>query len=126
MTTSPYSTDLRKKVINYIKKGNSKKSASEVFSLHRNTVSGWWTRYKIEGSSCAKPRIGARRRLNLEALVKFVKSNPNSTLFDMASKFNATSAWLSICLRKLGFSYKKKPSPMWKQVKKSEKSTRKL
>ena len=125
MTTSPYSSDLRKKVINYIQRGKSKKSASEVFSLHRNTVSRWWTRYKTEGSSCAKARIGARRRLDLEALEEFVKSNPNSTLFDMSSKFNITTAWLSVSLRKLGFSYKKKPTPMWRQVKKSDKDIEK-
>ena len=125
MTTKPYSSDLRRKVINYLEKGGSKKLASEVFCLHLNTVSRWWKRYKSEGSSCAKPRLGAKRRLNLDALVEFVKSNPNSTLIEMATKFNTSSAWISISLRKLEFSYKKKPLATWRQVKKSEKNTKK-
>lgn len=125
MTTSPYSTDLRKKVIKYLEKGKSKKEASEDFNLHRNTVSKWWIRYKTEGLCSAKPRIGAKRRLNLEALTEYVKSNPNSTLSDMASNFNVSSAWISISLRNLGFSYKKKPSPMWKQTKKNESNIKK-
>lgn len=119
MTTSPYSSDLRKKVINYLEAGKSKKEASEVFDLHRNTVSRWWNRYKTEGSLRAKPRIGAKRRLDLDALVEFVSANPNSTLSNIAIKFGVTASWISICLRKLGFSYKKKSLAMWKQAKKS-------
>lgn len=120
MRTSPYSNDLRKKVINYLEKGNSKKEASKVFELHRNTVSQWWKRYKKENLCCAKPRPGAKRRLDQEALAEFVKSNPDSRLYEMASKFNVTSAWISIVLRKLGFSYKKNSSPTWRQVKRNE------
>jgi transposase len=39
MTTIPYSKDLRKKVINDLNKGKTEKEASEIFGVHRNTVS---------------------------------------------------------------------------------------
>ncbi len=41
MTSSPYSKDLRNKVMNYLKKGKSQKEASEVFGIHVNTISRW-------------------------------------------------------------------------------------
>lgn len=56
MSTSPYSLDLREKVINYISKGHSQKEASDVFGLHRNTVNRWCIRYKQEGNCAARPR----------------------------------------------------------------------
>jgi transposase len=33
MSTSPYSKDLRKKVIDYLNKGKSQKEASEIFGI---------------------------------------------------------------------------------------------
>ncbi len=39
MSTSPYSRDLREKVINYIEKGNSQRSAAKIFDIHENTIS---------------------------------------------------------------------------------------
>jgi transposase len=56
MTTSPYSRDLREKVINYLKKGNEQKTASEIFGIHKNTVHRWWIRYKLEGVCTPKIR----------------------------------------------------------------------
>ena len=41
MSKSPYSNDLREKVINYLNKGRTQKEASEVFEVHRNIVSRW-------------------------------------------------------------------------------------
>ena len=38
MTTSPYSLDLRKRVINFTKSGNSQVSASKIFALNLSTV----------------------------------------------------------------------------------------
>lgn len=39
MSTSPYSLDLRKKIIEYIKQGNNQAQTAKVFNLHRNTIS---------------------------------------------------------------------------------------
>ena len=42
------------------------------------------------------------------------------TLKEAAKKFNVSSFTISYWLKKLGYSYKKKPSPIWKQAKKSQ------
>lgn len=125
MGTSPYSLDLRKRVVNYIEKGGSKKEASELYSLHRNTVSRWCNRYKKEGLLGSRCRPGAKRRLDIDKVVSFVENNPNSNLSEIGKHFEITPAWASIMLKKLGFSYKKKPSPTWKQTKRREIDTKK-
>ena len=124
MSTSPYSSDLRKKVIEYLSKGKSKKQASEVFGVHRNTISRWSLRYCIEGSYSARTRLGYKSKLNYKEVESFVVNNQDTKLSDISSKFLISIGHAGRILKKLGFSYKKKPSPIWKQVKKSEMNTK--
>ena len=123
MPTSPYSKDLRKKVIEYIKKGNSQKDASEVFGLHKNTVNRWSIRYLREGHYGARPRLGNRSRVDYKAMELFVSNKPDIKLSEVGSKFGISGWHAGRILKKLGFSYKKKPSHMWKQMKKNEQGT---
>lgn len=118
MSTSPYSIDLRKKVIDYISKGNSQKSASKVFAIHKNTINRWWIRYKSEGVFAPKIRLGLKSRVDKNELEEFVKNNPNTTLSAAGIKFGITAWQVGRILKKLGFSYKKKRLPIWKQTKK--------
>ena len=46
-------------------------------------------------------------------------------LSDISLKFGISASAIHCWLKKLGFSYKKKPSPMWKQMKKKGKGTKK-
>ena len=120
MSTSPYSLDLRNSVIKYIKSGNSQVSASRVFSLNLSTVNKWYLRYRREGNCNARKRLGAKSKVNKEALESYVALNPNVTLKDLSQEFGVSLWGIYYWLRKLGFSYKKKPSPIWKQTKKGE------
>ena len=55
----------------------------------------------------------------------YISQNQNFTTADMGKYFNISSAGALYWLRKFGFSYKKNPSPMWKQTKRSEMPTKK-
>lgn len=123
MSTSPYSKDLREKVINYLKTGAKQKITAKIFGLHHNTVNRWWSRYKKEGNFLARTRPGALRKLNVDSLAKFIDQNSNCKLLDIAKKFNITEAWASVMLKKLGYSYKKNRLPTWKQAKANAQST---
>lgn len=120
MTTSPYSKDLRKKVINYLNKGKTQKEASDVFGVHRNTVSRWNNRYKKEGVYEAKKRLGCKSKLDYKMVELFVKNNEDAKLSDIGAEFGISKGYAAVVLKRLGFSYKKKPFPIWKQIKKSE------
>ncbi len=124
MSTSPYSQDLRDRVINYIKSGNTQVSASKLFSLNISTVNKWYSRYRKEGNCKARARPGAKRKVDLEALANYVIENPDAKLKDLAKKFGVSIWGIYYWLKKLGFSYKKKPLPIWKRVKKSANNTK--
>jgi len=124
MTTSPYSKDLRNKVINYLKKGKSQKEASEVFGIHVNTVSRWNMRYLKEGNCLARVRLGPKARVDYKEVELFVKNNPDSKLADIGIKFGISGWHASRILKKMGFSYKKKTLATSKQAKKKETNTK--
>lgn len=120
MSTKPYSKDLRTKVMHYISEGNSQKKATEVFKIHKNTISRWCVRYKEEGTFEAKPRLGFQSKVNLKELEEYVKNNSDIKLLSVGIKFNITSSQAGRILKKLGYSYKKKRLPMWKRTERSE------
>jgi transposase len=103
MSTSPYSVDLRERVINYIESGNSKTSAAEIFCINISTVNRWYVRYKKEGNFLPRKRIGARSKIDKEALVNYINLNPDTKLIDVASKFGVSLWGIYYWLKKLGF-----------------------
>ena len=122
MSTSPYSIDLREKVIKFIEAGNSQTEASKVFSINKMTVNRWWLRYKNEGNYHPKQRLGAKPSIEEARFIKYVEEHPNARSEDIGREFGISASGARYWLSKIGFSYKKKPSAIWKQAKKSEKS----
>lgn len=114
MSTSPYSQDLRQKVINFLEKGNSQKNASKIFGLHPNTISRWNIRYKVEGHCQPRPRLGYKSKVDVENLQLVIKNKPNITLAELGKQLKISSWHAGRMLHKLGYVYKKKPIPMWK------------
>lgn len=122
MTTSPYSQDLRKRILNYLDTGKTQKEASEVFGVHRNTISRWLVRYRREGNYAARVRLGRTSKIDYKGVELYVQNNPDIKLRDIGSEFGISGWHAARILKKLGYSYKKKRLPMWKQVKRSEKN----
>ena len=120
-----YSIDLRKRVIKFIEEGNSQQSATKIYNLNKATVNRWWQRYKKEGYVNPRMDLGRKAKIDKAELKKYVDAHPDSRLCDISLKFmvsvNAIHRWL----KKLGYSYKKKPLPMWNQAKKSAMRTKK-
>ena len=122
MSTSPYSYDLRQKVMNYLNEGHSKQETARIFDIHKNTISRWCARYKIEGHFKERKRLGLKSQVDKEALSEFVTHNPDSKLNDIGQKFNITGTQARRILKKIGFSYKKKRLVMKKPVQNIEKN----
>lgn len=121
--TKQYSVDLKERVIEYIKLGNDQKAAAKIFMVSKSSVNRWWIRYKEEGAIEPKLRLGSKGKIDPQQLKSYVESNEDKTLAEIAGVFKASICSVYRRLKKLGFSYKKKPLPMWKQMKKSEKDT---
>lgn len=123
MTTSPYSLDLRERVIKFIIAGNTQTIAAKVFTLNLSTVSRWYLRYRKEGNCNPRKRPGAKSRIDSGSLSSYITKNPNATLQEISKEYGLSLWGIYYWLKKLGFSYKKKPSPIWKLVPKNEKNT---
>ena len=85
----------------------------------------WYKRYKSEGNYLSRKVGGKKGRISEQDVATYVNNNPNFILSEMGKHFGMSAPGALYWLRKLGYSYKKKPSPMWKQVKKSEINTEK-
>ena len=123
--TKSYSEDLRRKVIAHLLDGNSYSSASKLFRISVSAIGRWYRKYKQEGSYHAKKRGGSKRKIDKEALRSYVESNENMTLKEASKVFKVSIFTISYWLKQLGYSYKKKPLPMWKQTKRKETNTKK-
>lgn len=123
MTTKSYSNDLRFRVIEYIKSGNSQKSAAALFSIGRNTVGAWWARYKKDGSLVSKPRGGSKGKIDPAKLEEYVRLNPDKTLKEIGEVFGVSDCAIHKRLKALRFKYKKKTLNILKQSKKKERYT---
>lgn len=124
--SASYSQDFRSKVMEYVKKGNSCHRASLKFEIASNTVRNWYKRYKLEGNFLSRKVGGKKARVSKEEIEIYVRKNPNFILSEMGKHFGMSAPGALYWLKKLGYSYKKKSSPMWKQTKGREKHTKKL
>ena len=120
-----YSKDFRQKVMTYVEQGNNCRKASIKFEIAANTVRNWYKRYKQEGHYLAKKVGGKKARFTTQEIADYVEANPNCTLLEMGNHFNMTSVGAYYWLKKLGYSYKKKPLDMWKRAKRGEMSIKK-
>ncbi|ETZ07452.1 transposase [Holospora obtusa F1] len=71
MSTRPYCIDLREKVMNFIKAGNSQKEASRVFGINKMTINRWHFRYKSKGRCRPKIRVGAKQTIKKESFIQY-------------------------------------------------------
>jgi transposase len=124
MLIKEYSEDLRSRVIKHIESGSTQITASRLFKVSRSTVSRWWIAYVEDGRTSAKSRGGSKGKINQEDLRIFVTDNNHKTLLEIGQHFGVSAWAINKRLKRLRFSYKKKPSPTWKQVKKNELRTK--
>lgn len=116
MSTSPYSLDLREKVIKFLESGGSQRTASKVFRISPTTVNIWHVRYKREGNYNPRKRLGAKPRIKIKDFINYVERYPNLTTSEIGKYFSISDSGARYWLRKLNFTYKKKPIAMWKRI----------
>lgn len=114
-----YSQDLREKVIQYLESGGTQHSCSLLFRLGERTVRRWWERYQKEGHTEVRKAPGSKGKVDAEALKSYVRKNPHLTLSAIGEHFGVRGVSIYQRLKCMGFKYKKKPLPMWRQMKTS-------
>ena len=105
-----YSIDLRKRVIQFLEAGGSVIEAAATFSVTRQSVYNWIKKKKVTGSLEDTLQGRPWRKLNAEALVAFVESNPDLTLEEYAQSFGTIPSTICEAFKRLRITRKKRRS----------------
>ena len=91
-----YSSDLRRRAIDYVSLTGNKSEAARIFGIHRQTLYNW---LKEETSSAASktPRF-RRRKLDKAALADHVRDFPDALLRERAVHFgvHVNAVWVAL------------------------------
>jgi transposase len=110
---SPYSYDLRIRVVAAVEKGMGVKDASQTFGVHRDTITGWLARKEATGDVQAKAgyqRGHSHKITDPEQFKAFVVAQGEATVEELAEAWGDVkrmTIWRQ--LRKLGYTHKKRP-----------------
>lgn len=109
---SPYSYDLRTKVLEAIDDGMGKTRASKIFKISRNTINGWLSRRNETGDYRAKEgyQKGYGGKIqDLEKFQEFAREHGSQTQKEMAEAWpeSISDVTLGKALKKINFTRKK-------------------
>jgi transposase len=113
---SPYSYDLRIRVVAAVERGMGVKEASHTFGVHRDTILGWLARKEATGDVQAKvgyQRGHSHKITDPEQFQAFVDAHGEATVEELAEAWGGVkrmTIWRQ--LRKLGYTHKKRPFAM--------------
>ena len=100
-----HSTDLRTRVLQFIKNGGSKTEAAKRFSVSRTAIYRWL--HAKDPLTPGKPGPRKPRLLDPTALAEHVKVHPDQTLKEHARHFGVSPACVAYGLKRLGYTRKK-------------------
>lgn len=111
---TPYSYDLRQKLLAALDSGMSKSEASRVFTLSRNTIDLWLKRREETGDVQAKQgyQQGSRQKItDWEQFRQFIWMHGSKTQAEMAQIWEGDISRRTVgrALHKIGFTRKKRP-----------------
>ena len=104
-----YSTDLRKRVLDFIDNGGSKAAAKRTFGVSRRTIYNWLE--AADPFACEKPGPKGPREIDYNALQQHVADFPDATLAERAKYFGVSKNGIFYAFSKLNITRKKRRRP---------------
>ncbi len=124
---NPYSEDLRIRAIKLIDEGTGPTDVSKILHISRGILYRWLDQRRLTASIKPKEnwRKGYRPKItDLNVFKKFVDENVGLTSGEMAEEWgNISSKTIRKMLKRLGYTRKKRPMAIKKEMKKSEKNS---
>lgn len=112
-----YPEEFRKKVMEYIDGFYSQREVARMFKLSEKTVWSWANQRKKTGSLKPKAPERKARKLEPEALTKYVKEHPDAYLKEIAEHFDCVASAVHQRLKKLKITLKKRRFYIRKETK---------
>jgi transposase len=103
-----YSIDLRSRVIDFIKEGNTQDKASIVFKVGTSTIKRWLSLLSETGSLEKRPLDRSARIYDSEKLNTYIEENPDALLKDIAQHFGGSITGAFNALNREKITYKKR------------------
>jgi transposase len=103
-----YSVDLRSRVIEYIKKGNTHEQASEIFKVSVPSISRWQALLSETGSLEKRELNRTAPKFESEKLNAYVEGNPDALLKDVAEHFGGSITGAFYALEREKITLKKR------------------
>lgn len=103
-----YSVDLRIRVIEFIKKGNTQEQASKIFNVGTSTITGWLTLLSETGSLEKRPLNRTAPIFESEKLLAYIEKNPDAILKEVAKHFGGSITGAFYALEREKITLKKR------------------
>lgn len=101
-----YSTDLRERVVAFVKGGGSKVEASERFNVNRQTIYNWLKDNDLTPKKYTRTKP---RKVDWAALRRDVELHPDKVLRERAAEFGVHKPAIWYALKQMQITHKKKP-----------------
>ena len=111
-----YSLDFRKKALEAVRKGHTKREVNEMYGLSNNTLKSWEELEKETGSLKKRPLNRKSRKIDLDALRKYCEGNPFATHLEAAAYFVCSESGIRSAKKKLKITRKKRQLATWKET----------
>lgn len=117
-----YDTTTKRKILSHAQT-HCVSEAAQKFSVSRLSIYRW--RAELEEGYIKPQRKPFFHKLNPSELKAYVENNPNQTCAQMGEKFDVSDVAVLKCLKKMGFSFKKRSFSIEKEMNRSEQNTKK-
>jgi len=99
-----YSTDLRERVVEFVRAGGSKFEASRRFNVNRQTVYNWLNNNDLQPKRYTRTK---HRKLDWDALRRDVELHPDKLIRERAAEFGVYQNAVWHALRQMQLTHKK-------------------
>ncbi len=99
-----YSTDLRERVVAFVRGGGSKFEASRRFSVNRQTIYNWLNSNDLQPKTYERTKF---RKLDWEALRRDVELHPDKLIRERAAEFSVYQNAVWYALQQMQLTHKK-------------------
>lgn len=103
-----YSKDLRQRALKFVQEGGTIKEACLLFEVSRSSFQRWNLKQKNTGNVSPKSRIRVPYKIDNDDLMSFIVNYPDAYLNEIAAHFAVTIPCISIALKRLKITRKKR------------------
>ena len=105
-----YTTQYRKRTIEYRQEGHTLEETSRVFKVSVGTIRDWERRLKESGSLEKSELNRPQKKVDLQKLESYLAQHPDAYQTEIAREFGCTPRAIRKAFKKLGVTRKKRPS----------------